>query len=53
MAESLIPDNAVLITTDIPDVMARVRITYTGADGAVTVYLSASGLDGAPLLLTY
>ena len=53
MADSLIPDSAVKITTDIPDSMPNLRITYTGASGTVSVWLSASGEDGAPLLLTY
>lgn len=52
-AGSLIPSDAVKIQTDIPDGMPHLRITYTGANGRVTVYLSASGEDGSPLLLTY
>ena len=52
-AGSLVSSDAVMIQTDIPDTLPHLRITYTGAEGAVTVYLSASGEDGTPLLLTY
>lgn len=52
-ADSLVTSDAVMIQTDVPDVLPNLRITYTGADGAVTVYLSANGEDGTPLLLTY
>ena len=53
LADSLIPGDAVKIQTDIPDTLPHLRITYTGSDGMVTVYLSTSGKDGTPLLLTY
>ena len=53
VAGSLIPSDAVKIQTDIPDTLPHLRITYTGAEGTITVYLSASGEDGSPLLLTY
>ena len=52
-ADSLVASDAVMIQTDIPDAMPNLRITYTDATGTVTVYLSASGEDGSPLLLTY
>lgn len=52
-ANSLLSSNAVLIQTDIPDGMPNLRITYTTNDGTVSVYLSASGEDGSPLLLTF
>ena len=51
MADSLIPTNAVNIRTDIDDPMNSLRITYTGAEGTVTVYLSTNTEDGSPLLL--
>lgn len=52
-ANSLVSSDAVMIQADIPDTMPDLRITYTAAEGTVTVYLSASGEDGTPLLLTY
>lgn len=52
-ASSLVPSDAVMIQTDIPDTLPHLRITYTAAEGTVTVYLSDSGEDGTPLLLTY
>lgn len=52
-ASSLVPSDAVMVQTDIPDTLPHLRITYTAAEGTVTVYLSASGEDGSPLLLTY
>ena len=51
MADSLIPTNAVNIRTDIDDPMNSLRITYTGAEGTVTVYLSTNTEDDSPLLL--
>lgn len=52
-ASSLVPSDAIRIQTDIPDTLPHLRITYTAAEGTITVYLSASGEDGSPLLLTY
>lgn len=52
-ANSLVSSDAVMIQTDIPDSLPNLRITYSAAEGTVTVYLSASGEDGSPLLLTY
>lgn len=52
-AGSLVSSDAVMIQADIPDTLPHLRITYTGAEGTVTAYLSASGEDGTPLLLTY
>ena len=52
MADNLIPTNAVNIRTNIDDPMSKLRITYTGAEGTVTVYLSASTEDGSAVLLT-
>ena len=52
-AGSMVPSDAIKVQTDIPDTLPHLRITYTGAEGTVTVYLSASGEDGTPLLLTY
>jgi len=52
-AGSMVPSDAIKVQTDIPDTLPHLRITYTGAEGTVTLYLSASGEDGTPLLLTY
>lgn len=53
VTDALVASNAVIVQSDIPDAMPHLRITYTTADGSVTVYLSASGEDGTPLLVTF
>lgn len=50
-ADTMTADEAILLTTYIPDVMSNLRLTYNSGEAETVVYISQSGMDGSILLL--
>ena len=49
--QALTPGDAIMVQTQIPDVMPTLRLSYVSGDETITRYISQSGEDGSILLL--